>query len=261
LLIHAEQGFGDTIQFCRYGSLAAARGFRVIMQVPGPLVRLLRSLSGVELVVADGEAVPAFDLHCPMLSLPLAMGTTLTTIPGATCYLHGDPLQVVAWQVRLAAMSDRAPRIGLIWAGNPGKHSPAAAAVDRRRSVPPDKLAPLFDVPGLHFFGLQKGAIEAPAANALFNFMNEMEDFADTAALVGNLDLVISVDTAVAHLAAALGKPVWLLDRFDPDWRWLTGRRDSPWYRSLRIYRQTYPGDWASVLQQVARDLRDIAVS
>ena len=256
LLIHAEQGFGDTLQFCRYAPLAAARGLRVVIEVQPPLARLLRSLPNVDQVIAAGEQPPAFDLHCPMLSLPRAMGTTLGTIPGGVPYLRADAAQVASWRTRLAAMPRQGPRVGLVWAGDPGIHLPSKAAVNRRRSIAPDRLAPLFALPGLHFVSLQKGGPAAPGHFPLTDLMDEMTDFADTAALLATLDLVISVDTAVAHLAAALGKPVWLLDRFDPDWRWLTGRRDSPWYPTLRIYRQPQPGDWDSVIAEVARDLR-----
>src|SRR5208282_2618009 len=132
---------------------------------------------------------------------------------------------------------------------------------DRRRSVAPDRLASLLEISGVQFFGLQKDGPSAPRDFPLTDFMNEMGDFADTAALIANLDLVISVDTAVAHLAAALGKPVWLLDRFDACWRWLVGRRDSPWYPGLRLYRQPQPGDWDSVLAEVARDLRNLSIA
>jgi tetratricopeptide (TPR) repeat protein len=256
LLIHAEQGFGDTIQFCRYAGLAAERGLRVIMAVPGPLVRLLHTLQGIDLVVPDNEPLPDFDLHCPMLSLPLAMGTTLTTIPDATPYLHADATDAGWWKTRLAAMGNQAPRVGLVWAGSARSYLPAAAAVDRRRSIAPERLAPLFELAGPHFFSLQKGGPAAPEYFPLTGFMDEMRDFADTAALIASLDLVISADTAVAHLAAALGKPTWLLDRFDPCWRWLTNRCDSPWYPTLRLFRQPAPGDWDSVIDEVRTALR-----
>ena len=252
LLIHAEQGLGDTLQFCRYAKLAAARGLRVIMEVQQPLVRLLRGLPGVDLVMARGEELPAFDFHCPMLSMPLVVGTTITTIPSAASYLHADETEVAAWRTRLAAMANQGFRIGLVWAGA------AMAGADRRRSLAPDRLAPLCDLSGLHFFSLQKGGPAAPARFLLTDFMHEIDDFADTAALIANLDLVISVDTAVAHLAAALGKPVWVLNRFDSCWRWLVGRRDSPWYPSLRLYRQQRPGDWTPVLAEIARDLHTV---
>ncbi len=259
LLIHAEQGFGDTLQFCRYAPLAAARGLRVILEVPGPLARLLRSLPGVDQVIEQGQTLPDFDLHCPMLSMPLAFGTTVATIPHAPSYLQADPAQVATWQARLAAMGQQGPRVGLVWAGNPRSHSPELSAVDRRRSLTPAQLAPLLAVPGLHFVNLQKDDSATPPDFLLTDFMPEMRDFADTAALIAALDLVISVDTAVAHLAAALGKPVWMLDRFDHCWRWLPGRRDSPWYPTLLVTRQHRPGDWDPVLAEVAANLRGLA--
>ncbi len=259
LLIHAEQGFGDTLQFCRYAILAAASGLRVILEVQQPLVRLLRSLPGVERVLARGESLPAFDFHCPMLSLPLALGTTLASIPAAPAYLWADPDQVAAWRARLAAMSNPGRRIGLVWAGGNRAYSPVLAASDRRRSMPPDRLAPLFELAGAHFFSLQKGGPAAPGKAPLTDFMDEMADFADTAALISNLDLVISVDTAVAHLAAALGKPVWLLNRFDSCWRWLLQRQDSPWYPTLRLFRQEQPGDWQAVVETVRTELCRLA--
>ena len=249
LLIHAEQGFGDSLQFCRYAALAAARGLRVIIEAQAPLVRLLRRLSGVDQVVARGDRLPPFDLHCPMLSLPLAFGTTLATIPNKAAYLRADVTQAEAWRLRLDAMTGQGPRIGLVWAGG------LTLRTDCRRSMSLDRLAPLLDLPGFHFFSLQKNRSPALQPPQLTDCMSEMADFADTAALIANLDLVISVDTAVAHLAAALGKPVWLLDRFDPDWRWLRGRRDSPWYPTLRLYRQTHAGDWDPVVAEVVRDL------
>jgi Tfp pilus assembly protein PilF len=261
LLIHAEQGLGDTLQFCRYAPLAAARGMRVILEVPKPLVRLLRDLPGVDLVMEQGEALPQFDLHCPMLSLPLALGTTITTVPSDVPYLHADTKQIAASLTRLAALANRSPRIGLVWSGNPRKQLLAAAAIGRRRSISPDRLAPLFELPGVQFFSLQKDGPEAPKHFPLTDFMGEIEDFAETAALIANLDLIVSIDTSVAHLAAAMGKPVWLLTCFDPCWRWLVGRRDSPWYPTLRLYRQPQPGDWDSVLAEVARDLRSLAIA
>ncbi len=260
LLVHAEQGLGDTVQFCRYVTMAAARGLRVFVEVQKPLVRLLGGLAGAAGVVARGEALPPFDLHCPMASLPRVFGTTVATIPPGCGYLQADAAQVAMWERRLGGLElpggqlpGRDKRVGLVWAGSAGLPS------DARRSLPPERLTPLFEVAGLRFCSLQKGGPSAPEAFPLFDCMARMQDLADTAALVGALDLVISVDTAVAHLAAALGKPVWLLNRFDADWRWLTERRDSPWYPTLRIYRQVRAGDWESVLAQVADDLRAFA--
>ena len=259
LLVHAEQGFGDTLQFCRYAALAAARGLRVVMEVQPPLVRLLQSLDGAAQVVAAGEPHPAFDLHCPMLSLPLALGTTLTSIPAADAYLQPDAAAVAGWRRRLDRVAGAGLRVGLVWAGNPRIQSPELAALDRRRSLAPERLLPLSGIAGAQFVSLQKFGAEAPADMPMLRLMHEMADFADTAALVAGLDLVISVDTAVAHLAGAVGTPVWLLDRFDPCWRWLTGRRDSPWYPKLRIYRQPRAGDWDSVIGEIAHDLARLA--
>jgi len=251
LLIHAEQGFGDTLQFCRYAPLAAARGLRVVLEVPQSLVRLLRDLPGIDMVVVRGESLPPFDLHCPMMSLPLAFGTTLKSIPAASPYLHADPAQAASWQARLAATGRPGPRVGLAWSGR------ATNPRDHQRSLGPAQLAPLLGIPSLHLVSLQRGG----TAPTLTDWMEDMPDFADTAALVDQLDLVVTVDTAVAHLAAALGREVWMLDRFNPDWRWLDGRPDSPWYPSLRIYRQPRPGDWTTVVEAVARDLRALTAA
>jgi len=244
LLINVEQGFGDTLQFCRLASHAATMGFRVILEVQGPLVRLLQGLRGVDQVLARGATLPPFDLHCPMLSLPLALGMTPATIPG-TPHLQADPAKVE--EINQCLGSRSRPRIGLAWAGSGG------LAADRRRSIAPERLERLVNLPGFEFVSLQKGGPVAPLP--LTDLMDEMRDFADTAALIANLDLVISVDTAVAHLAAALGKPVWLLNRFDACWRWMTDRTDSPWYPMMRLYRQPSRGDWHAVLAAVMRDL------
>jgi tetratricopeptide (TPR) repeat protein len=246
LLIHAEQGFGDTLQFCRYATLAAAMGLAVILEVQPALVRLLRSLSGPAQVVARGEALPDFDLHCPMLSLPLAFATTLASIPAAVPYLHAEPAK--AW----AGAHAEGPRVGLAWAGS------ATLLADRRRSLDPAVLAPLLAVPAVRFCSLQ---LDGPKLvhPRLADPMATVRDFADTAALVAGLDLVISADTAVAHLAAAMGKPVWLLCRADACWRWLAGRRDSPWYPTLTLYRQATHGDWRAVIAEVAAALRALA--
>lgn len=255
LLIHAEQGFGDTLQFCRYALLAVARGLRVVLEVPKPLVRLLRGLPTIARVVAEGEKLPPFDLHCPMLSLPLAFGTVVANIPSAPSYLHANAVKAAGWQGRLGRTIGQGPRIGLVWAANRRVHGTALVG----RSLDPNGLAPLFAVPGVRFLSLQKDGPAAPADAPLIDFMGEMEDFADTAALIANLDLVVSVDTAVAHLAAAMGRPVWLLDRFDSCWRWRLGQHDSPWYPTMRLYRQPHPGAWDAVLAEVASDLRGFA--
>jgi tetratricopeptide (TPR) repeat protein len=259
ILIHAEQGFGDALQFCRYAPLVKARGLRVVVEAPSPLIRLLSRLPRIDGVVETGAPLPAFDLQCPMLSLPLAFGTSLETIPGVTPYLAADARHIALWGARLDRTTGGGLRVGLVWEGGNYRTSAEAVAINRRRSLKPAQLAPLLEVPSARFFSLQKEGERAPAAFALIDYMDEMADFADTAALIANLDLVISVDTAVAHLAGALGKPVWLLDRLDHCWRWLAGRLDSPWYPTMRIYRQPSQGDWDSVLTQVVGDLRCLA--
>ncbi len=261
LLIHAEQGFGDTLQFCRYASLAAERGLRIILEAQKPLVRLLRSLPGVEQVVGQGETLPDYDLHCPMMSLPLALRTTIETIPARVPYLHADADRCAYWEHRFAVPDCRGPRVGVLWAGNSHTKKLRLALLDRRRSIAPAQLAPIFDVPGVQFFGLQKDGPNPPDDFRLTDVMSGMNDFADTAALISTLDLVIAVDSAVAHLAGALDRPVWLMDRFDPCWRWLLNRSDTPWYPKLQIIRQSTPGKWDPVITKIADDLRCFAAA
>ncbi len=267
ILLHAEQGLGDTLQFCRYVSLVAARGpAEIILEVPAALRGVMvDSLGGARprVVAMDpsfprGDSLPGFDLHCPLMSLPLAFGTTLDTIPAPSPYLRANPMKRALWQRRLAA--DRNPRIGLVWAGGIRPNDPQAVATDRRRSIALADLAPLAEAADVSWYSLQKGprAAEAkrpPAGIVLIDRMDEVDDFTDTAALVMELDLVISVDTSVAHLAAGLGKPVWLLSRFDGCWRWLADRDDSPWYPTLRLYRQAAPAAWAPVIARLGRDV------
>ena len=259
ILLHAEQGYGDTLQFCRYASLIG-EGATVVLEVQPPLARLMTTAPGVAQVVARGDASPAFDVHCPLMSLPLALRTCLATIPAVTPYLTADPADRTRWRERLAPVHGL--RVGLVWAGNSYRDQLASAVFDARRSVSLAALAPLGAVAGVSFVSLQKAgpAVQAPPPGLeLYDFTDELNDFADTAALIEALDLVISVDTAVAHLAGALAKPVWLLNRFDPDWRWLLDRDDSPWYPTLRQFRQPRYGDWESVIEQVVEALRRLA--
>jgi len=252
ILLHAEQGFGDTIQFCRYVPLVAARGARVILEVQASLTVLMSSLAGTTQVVSTGSALPDFDVQCPLLSLPLAFGTRLETIPSAVPYLRAPSQSVINWDARLGPK--RRPRIGLAWSGMP-THSN-----DHNRSLPLDSLLSLLEVDAT-FISLQK---DVPASDALtlnqrseiLRFGSTLTDFADTAALVSNLDLVISVDTSLAHLAGALGKPVWILLPFAPDWRWLLDRDDSPWYPTARLFRQDASRLWDSVIARVHEALR-----
>ncbi len=240
LLIHAEQGFGDAIQFSRFVP-ALARENDVILQARPPVLRLLESLPGGARLVSATEDPPPFDVYCSLMSLPGRLGITLANLPAEIPYLAADPTAVAQWQERLGGYAGL--RVGLTWAGNTGY------AIDSRRSMPVDRLPPLLDVPGVTFVSLQKGA--PSHGPGLLDWTAELADFADTAALIGALDLVISVDTAVVHLAGALGKPAWLLNRFDSCWRWLLGRDDSPWYPTLRQFRQPRPGDWAGVIGRV----------
>ncbi len=252
LLLHAEQGAGDSFMFCRYVPMAAALG-PVVLEAPKPMVRLFEQLRGPVAVVTAGEVPPPFDLHCPLLSLPLAFGTTLASIPAETPYLEPDPASAEAWRQRLSALSGR--RVGLVWAGNPDQPD------DRRRSIATEALAPLGMVAGISFVSLQKGARSLPPGLDIVDWTAELGDYADTAALIAGLDLVIAVDTGVAHLAAALGKPVWLMNRFDPYFAWLTERTDSPWYPDLRQFRQRRPGDWAGVIADLSIALEGLVTS
>lgn len=251
ILVHAEQGFGDTLQFCRFAPLLAERGLRVILEVQRPLVRLLGRLAGIERVVAHGDELPPFDLHCPLLSLPAALGTSLDTIPAAAPYLTVSPEAAEAWHDRVEQAAGGMLKVGLVWAGSARTYSQDLAAVDRRRSIAWDRLEPLLGCAGVRFFCLQKDGARPPASSGIVDFMGDVGDFADTAALVANLDLLISVDTAMVHLAGGLGRPAWVLNRFDSCWRWLRDRDDSPWYPTARLFRQPQAGDWDSVLQRV----------
>jgi tetratricopeptide (TPR) repeat protein len=258
ILLYFEQGLGDTLQFARYAPLLTARGARVTLLVQSSAARLIRSLPGVASVVAFGEPVPDTDLCCPLMSLPAAFGATLETIPFSDAYLSPSPALTAAWAERLGPR--RRPRVGVAWAGNPRLHDPKSNALDRRRSLTFAQIAPLLKTPGVDFISLQMGeaakqAAAAVAAGELVDPMGGVTDFADTAAIMAGLDLVISVDTSVVHVAAATGRPTWMLSRFDGCWRWLRDRDDSPWYPCLRLYRQTAPGDWRAPLQRLGDDL------
>jgi Flp pilus assembly protein TadD len=247
LLISVEYGLGDTIQFCRYVPLLASRA-RVVLEVQRPLLRLLAGINGVEQVIAYGDPLPAFDVYCPLMSLPHILGTTLASIPADIPYLTADPARVAYWHERLSSLAGL--RVGLTWAGNP------RLARDRQRSIALNRFADLATVPGVDLVSLQKGEAASqtqspPSSMVVHDWTGALNDFADTAALIENLDLVISVDTSIVHLAGALGKPVWLLNRFDTCWRWLADRDDSPWYPTLRQFRQPAWGDWDSVLTAV----------
>lgn len=259
ILLYAEQGLGDTLQFLRYVPLVAARGGRVVLEVQRPLLPLLEPMPGVEgaaQVIARGDPLPPFDLECPLMSLPRAFATVVDGVPADIPYLRPDLLRVARWRDRLGAHG--AMRVGLVWAGNP--RFPG----DEERSPRLAGLRGLLDVPGCRFYGLQMGPGRAGLADAVLpgSFTDlgpEISDFADTAAIMANLDLVVSSCTGPAHLAGALGVPMWLALPFSPDWRWLTGRDDSPWYPTARLFRQLAPGDWPSVAGHMAAELAALA--
>jgi tetratricopeptide (TPR) repeat protein len=241
ILVRAEQGFGDAIQFARYLPLIRSAGGEPVVMCKPAAMPLIGSM-GFEVAVSTGP-VPPHDAWIDQASLPFVFGTTRDSIPGSDGYLHADRTRVEAWRARMPA----GRKIGVAFVGNPRHPS------DRRRSIPIELLDNLMHVAGVSFINLHHG----PAAQGLglANWTPWLTDYAETAALIENLDLVVSADTSVAHLAGALGKPVWIMLPHAPDWRWMLGRADSPWYRSARLFRQPAPGDWASVLTQVRTDL------
>ena len=243
VLVFHEQGLGDSLQFIRYVPLLAARGATVLLRMPPPLTRIAGSVAGCACVVGEDDSVPDAEYVVPMMSLPRLFEANLATIPAAIPYLHADPADLAYW--REAVSSLPRPRIGLVWAGSP------KGGLDHRRSIGFEMLAPIFELPA-GFVSLQLGEAgrqwAPPRHAAALDPTAQLRDFADTAALICSLDLVISVDTSTAHMAGALGCPVFVLDRFDSCWRWLSGRSDSPWYPSLRLFRQPKPGDWAGAI-------------
>ncbi len=256
LLLHAEQGLGDTLQMLRFVPEVAARGGEILIEVDRRLLPLVGSQPWPWRTIAAGDPLPRFDLHCPLMSLPLACGLRLDQLPGPVPYLAADSRATEAWRRRLGA--EPGLTVGLAWAGNP------AHGNDRQRSLPFERLSPLLSLPGLRFVSLQVGPRAAdlaglPQAAAILDVSAELTDFAATAALVQSLDLVIAVDTAIVHLAGALGHPAWVLLAHAPDWRWLKDRSDSPWYPSLRLFRQRQPGDWEGVIAEVAVALAERA--
>ena len=257
IFLHAEQGFGDTLQFIRYAPLLTACGARVVAAVPAALKPLIAGMKDITALTA-GDAPPAFDLHCPIMSLPHAFGTEIATIPANVPYLHPLTDRVAHWRRRLPAAANC--RVGLVWAGSAGFEG------DRQRSIPFAKLGALTATPDITFVGLQRElpADDVAAVGALPGLIHigpELRDFADTAAVISLLDLVIGVDTAVVHLAGALAKPVWVMLPFSPDFRWLLDRTDSPWYPTARLFRQSRRGDWANVIARVRDGLASFAPS
>lgn len=265
LVVCSEQGHGDTLQFCRYLPLLKAKGLkRLTVICPPALSRLIEGIEEVDACIRSDDArkLPPHDYWCFMMSLPLRFDTTLDSIPCLVPYLHAPADCARAWKERLPAAT---PKVGLVWAGESRPGMKAVNAIDKRRSIHARQFLPLLEVPGVTFVSLQLGAAtrpqlaELPAERRPFDPMGDVTDFADTAAIIEHLDLVIGVDTSTAHLAGALNRPVWVLSRFDQCWRWLTGRDDTPWYPSMRLFRQTQPGDWESVIARVAEELKTFA--
>jgi tetratricopeptide (TPR) repeat protein len=251
VLLMAEQGYGDTIQFIRYVPLVAARGARVILDVPPPLQEIASSIAGVAGVLRTDAPTPRVDYQCPLMSLPLAFATELATIPADVSYVVPPPELVAQWHDRVPQTGH--PRIGLCWAGS-GAH-----LNDHNRSIALSRFAEILSLPGLHFISVQR-EIDAEAQailhrHGVIELGQDFESFSDTAAVLAELDLLISVDTAVAHLAGAIGKPVALLLPYPAEWRWLTDRADSPWYPTMRLFRQTAAGDWDAPLARLHKEL------
>lgn len=243
LLACSSQGLGDAIQFARYLPMLAARGVQVSVECDVRLARLLRGLPGLRAIVTHGAPLPPHDAWVALSSLPRLFGADAGSVPAASGYLAAAADAAAAWRALLGAV----PRsVGLVWAGNP------AHGNDARRSMPPEALAPVLAVPGVRFVGLQIGGVAPPGVADL---APRLHDLADTAAALSALDLVIAVDTAAAHLAGALGRPAWVALPYAPDWRWQLGRADSPWYDSVRLFRQPSPGDWAGVAAELAAAL------
>lgn len=255
VLVRAEQGFGDMLQFCRYVPLLAARGINVILEVQPGLERLMTSLAGVGQIITAGQPFPNHDFYCPVMSLPAALASCCQTIPANVPYLAPPVDSVQHWRTRLPTGSDIIFKVGLCWAGNPRSNAIASETVDRRRSIDPALLAPLLDLASIQFYSLQKTGPVVFAELGIIDLMADCQDFADTAAFMANLDLIISVDTSIAHLAGALGKPVWLLNRFDSCWRWMRNSEKTPWYPTMRIFWQKQPRAWAKVVDCVKDEL------
>jgi hypothetical protein len=256
ILLHPEQGLGDVVQFARFVPILAAKGARVVLETPPALTTLMRTLPANQTIVSSGEPLPPFDTHAPLLSVAHRLGLTLDAIPADIPYLGADEAKRIAWRTKLAPLAG--PRVGVCWSGHRIHRN------DHARSIPLDTFATLLNVPGVSFVSLQREVRDTDAAQLkalpqLADWMSDVQDFADTAALIAELDLVVTVDTSVAHVAAALGKPVWIMITSAPDWRWLMKRDDSPWYPTVRLFRQPTLGDWPTVIRTVRESLAERA--
>jgi len=267
ILIWSEQGMGDVIQFSRYVPELAKLGANVTFVTPDALSALMKSLNAVIQIADNCDDLSSFDFQAPLMSLPLVFNTELATIPSPFSYLRPNPIKQKIWEERMGLSQHL--RVGLVWNGGFRLDQPETRAINERRNIDFETIARLQHLSNITFYSLQKGnpaesELERDKttiwpANNLLNFVSELKDFSDTAALIANLDLVISVDTSTAHLAAALGKPTWILNRYDSCWRWLEDRLDSPWYPSVRLYRQKTSGNWGEVIDLVTRDLKALA--
>jgi hypothetical protein len=251
LILFGEQGFGDVLQFCRFAPMAAERQWRIIIAVHKPLIALLKSLPQIEQVIDFDDVIPPHEAHSSLLSLPSIFQITLETIPSSVPYLslshHKDK--------NLNESLIEGIKIGLCWQGHQQRPSPDQKKIDRLRFIDFEQLTPLWDIDHIHYFSLQKDYHHDNISYPIITVMDLMDDFADTASLIEQLDLIISVDTAIVHLAGALGKPVWLLEPFSGSWRWLLDRDDSPWYPTLRIFRQKMTGHWTDVIMTIKQEL------
>jgi tetratricopeptide (TPR) repeat protein len=258
IFIKWEQGFGDTIQFCRYARLVKEAGAKVVLSVQDSLARLVARLDAGITVIGENEVPAQYDYYCFLMSLPHVFGTLVETIPYPAKYLHIDEAEAARWRARLAGVAGL--KVGLVWAGSGRQDVTATRRNNANRSITLNHYAPLFEAPGVVFVSLQIGPEAAQTAgHDIHDWTDELTDFAATGALIEALDLVITVDTAVAHLAASLGKTVWILVPWVSCWRWLEGRTDSPWYESVKLFRQSERGNWDPVLEAVARELRGLA--
>jgi hypothetical protein len=265
ILLLPEQGLGDIIQFCRYTKMISDQGARVVLCAPKQLLQLFKRLAGVDELIEFPGTYPSTDFYCPLLTLPLAFKTRLDNIPFRDSYLSADPGKADFWRLK---MTGKRLKVGLVWNGGLRPDRPDLWMLNERRNISLKIISDSLSAVDADFYSLQKGepaeseikgreAALWPNGN-FFNFSSELKDFSDTAALIANLDLVICVDTSTAHLAAALGKPTWILNRFDACWRWLTGRTDSPWYASVKLYFQAEDREWEPVLANVRQDLQQL---
>jgi hypothetical protein len=253
LILYNEQGLGDTVQFCRYAPQVHEKVGKLILQVQAPLLPLLKPQWPNFAFITDQDPLPIYTLQCPFMSLPTVFRTTITTVPSAKSYLRADAGKIRAWEDKLP--KDGLKRVGLVWAGNPDHMN------DHLRSIPLALFAPLWDVSRLHFLSFQKGdkALQQmsclPASLPFTSLADTLSDFAETAAALSCLDILITVDTATLHVAGALGVPTIALLQYDPDWRWMVERLDTRWYESVRLLRQRTFGDWDSVIAELHRTL------